>query len=303
MTLKIEILVPEEYVGSGAVSHYIDNAMSALGFGRYESAPAAAQPDTPNDVTPVGSRGSTAVEAANAEFDPRAAEPAPKAETPQRERGKPSPGKARRTKEEIAEDEAADAIETSTETTASAANISTGEERIDPTSPEDAAQDAADEAAEVAGTRGDDLTLDDLRKAVGVFQKKFGMAYTVKMVPKIIGCDIPDCPADKIVDAIALLEAHEAPKEEDAAPAPAPTATKQDVIDALVAYGEKFDGAGLAPPQMANMIADRAAIFVSALGKGIDGLSKIPDRPEAYGKAVAAIRAAIENNPYGREAV
>ena len=116
---------------------------------------------------------------------------------PKRERGKPSPGKTRRTKEGIAEDEAADAAEASAVAEPVAA-ISTGEERIDPTNPEDAAQDAADEAAEVAATRKPDLTHDDVRQALGAYVKAFGMPAAMEDGPKLIGFPkVSDIPAEQ----------------------------------------------------------------------------------------------------------
>ena len=120
-------------------------------------------------------------------------------EAPKRERGKPSPGKARRTKEEIAEDEAADRADASAAPESDApANISTGEERIDPTSPEDAAQDAADEAAEVEATRSAALTHDDVRQALGAYVKAFGMPAAMEDGPKLIGFQkVSDIPAEQ----------------------------------------------------------------------------------------------------------
>ena len=104
-------------------------------------------------------------------------EPAAAADAPKRERGKPAPGRARRTKEEITEDEAADAADASE----AQANISTGEERIDPAqtdSEADAAQDAADEAEEVAANRDAEkpLTNDDLKAEMTRYVQTFGMA-------------------------------------------------------------------------------------------------------------------------------
>lgn len=95
------------------------------------------------------------------------------AEVPKRERGKPAPGRARRTKEEIAEDEAADAADAAA-ASEQPQNIQTGGERINP---EEAAQDAADEAAEDAANADPEkpLTLDDVKNAVGEYVSKFGM--------------------------------------------------------------------------------------------------------------------------------
>ena len=116
-----------------------------------------------------------------------------KAEAPKRERGKPSPGKARRTAAEIAEDEAADkadAAPTATATTVPMQSepdeddddlpaflkeptgqaISTGEERIDP----DAAQDEADEQADEPAAA--ETTIDDVRAAFSELSKAVGTA-------------------------------------------------------------------------------------------------------------------------------
>lgn len=93
----------------------------------------------------------------------------------QRERGKPGPGRARRTKAEIAEDEAAEVAEASGEK----AQISTGENRVGPEdSPETEAQDAADEAAEAAQNQSASATLEDVRSAAGEYMKKFGPVAT-----------------------------------------------------------------------------------------------------------------------------
>jgi hypothetical protein len=119
-------------------------------------------------------------------------------EMPKRERGKPSPGKSRRTKEEVAEDEAADAAEQEV-----VANISTGEERIDPTSPEDAAQDAEDEAAEAEAVATPEATADDVRAALGKYVKAYGMPAAMEDGPKVLAllfgdkvAKISDIPAD-----------------------------------------------------------------------------------------------------------
>jgi hypothetical protein len=119
-------------------------------------------------------------------------------ETPKRERGKPSPGKSRRTKEEVAEDEVADAAEQEV-----VANISTGEERIDPTSPEDAAQDAEDEATEAEAVATPEATADDVRAALGKYVKAYGMPAAMEDGPKVLAllfgdkcAKISDIPAD-----------------------------------------------------------------------------------------------------------
>ena len=108
-----------------------------------------------------------------------------------RKRGEPSPGNKRRTKAEMAEDEAAEAAEN-----AAKQNISTGEARIDPENPEeaddsdsasDSEQDAADEAAEVEAYRDPEkpLTIDDVKAAVMAYAEKYGMPAAQADGPRI----------------------------------------------------------------------------------------------------------------------
>jgi hypothetical protein len=111
-----------------------------------------------------------------------------RAAAPARERGKPSAGHARRTKAEIAEDEAADKATAEgplnglggTTGSDAVAAISTGEERLSPEdTPEDAAADAADEAAESAVAKqasGGKLTVEDVRRTMGLYVNRYGMA-------------------------------------------------------------------------------------------------------------------------------
>lgn len=152
-------------------------------------------------------------------------------DAPKRERGQPSPGKARRTKAEIAEDEAADKADIergarlAADYTAKTADffqaeqplISTDpENRVGPEdTPEDAAQDAADEAAETAAQRGDDpaLTVEDLRNVLGLYVKAYGMANAQVDLPVVLQevcgegvVKATDVPEDKIADAIAAIK-------------------------------------------------------------------------------------------------
>lgn len=94
------------------------------------------------------------------------------AEAP-RERGKPSGGRSRRTKEEIAEDEAADAADAAAAAAAGAQNISTGEERKDPA--EDVEQDKKDEAADAVNAPAAEATVEGLRSVMGEYAKVYGM--------------------------------------------------------------------------------------------------------------------------------
>jgi hypothetical protein len=159
----------------------------------------------------------------------------PEIAAPQRERGKPTQGATRRTKAEIAEDEAADkadaALRAAGEETGAVvpdkvietgSNISTSpEDRQDPDnpdevdSPEDAAQDAADEAAEAAAVKeakGGKLTLDDVRTTLGIYVKAYGMDAAQKDGPAVIaevcgGAKVSDIPDDKIEEVIAAIKA------------------------------------------------------------------------------------------------
>lgn len=127
---------------------------------------------------------------------------------PKRERGKPSAGRARRTREEIAEDEAAERSEQ--EAAGEPAAISTGENRAGPEDePEVQEQDRADEQAEAEAAKaarvektGKVLTHDDVRTALGTYVTKYGMAAAQQDGPKLIAkvcgdgkvkiSDIPD---------------------------------------------------------------------------------------------------------------
>jgi len=167
MTLKIEVAVPEELVLNNRASEYLSRTMAALGFVRVGvSAEASMSPDA--EVLAEPGPDTAAMLAA-----------APAADAPKRERGKPAPGRARRTKEEIAEDEAAESEAPAT------ANISTGEERVDPADVAD--QDAADEAAEVEEHRdpANPLTIDDVKSVVGKYVARYGMAAVQEDGPKI----------------------------------------------------------------------------------------------------------------------
>ena len=124
---------------------------------------------------------------------------------PARKRGEPSPGNKRRTKAEMAEDEAADARDAQIAeriaddtrhaaiTEAGKRAISSGEDCVDPENPEtddseaDAAQDAADEAAEVEAHRDPEkpLTIDDVKAAVMAYAEKYGMPAAQADGPRI----------------------------------------------------------------------------------------------------------------------
>jgi hypothetical protein len=130
-------------------------------------------------------------------------------EAPKRERGKPAPGRARRTKEEIAEDEAADKADA--EAAAARGNISTDpENRVDPEDdPEVQAQDAADEQAEVDANRDAEapLTVEDLKAVMSQYVEKFGMPATQEDGVKIFADAIGTPPAGEAAWKMTLVAA------------------------------------------------------------------------------------------------
>lgn len=325
MTLKIEVLVPEDEVRKGVAGMYLDAAVAALGFRRDAAAagltPLAEPVRVPEtDAAPESDEAET-----------------PQAETPASPRlyGEPEEGRKRRSKEAMAVDKeietlaevypdvnlrAAPAVEMLEALSSggippewavggapdAAPNISARpEHRVDPA---DAAQDAADEAAEAEANRGP-VTHDDLRQAVGEFTKKHGIAAASKAIPNLIGYAVADVPEDGLETAIAIVrEATEkfvadAPAPE-AAPTPPRTATKEEAVEAALRYADKYDGnrdfTDLA--KVPALTEDLPRVLSAALGEGVTGISKIPDTPEAYGKAAAAFEAATAENPFNREA-
>jgi hypothetical protein len=158
---------------------------------------------------------------------------------PTRKRGEPSPGKARRTKAEIAEDDAAEkagqykgvtdqnsaeyetAIAMGLPTPGQRGAISeTPEDRQDPNNPdvtddaETAEADAADEAAETAAASTGKLTLDDVRNTLSLYVKAYGLAAAQEDGPLIISSvcgegkvKVSDVADDQIADVIAAIKA------------------------------------------------------------------------------------------------
>lgn len=223
--------------------------------------------------------------------------------TPARVPGQPSPGKARRTKAEIAEDEAA-AKANHDRVAAIKEDVLAGaaEQQAAYDSPEDAAQDAADEAAETAATKTG-LTLDDLRHAAARYQKKFGMAAAVAGIPALLGCAMVDVPEAGLAAAIAKIDnalegatpADGAAKEQVVETKPA---TKEDVQAAMLRYAARFDGQTTDFNAMPKTMEDAPRIFTLLFGEGVVKLSQVP--ADGYAKTVAAFDEAIAKNPFGR---
>jgi hypothetical protein len=234
MTITIGIHLHPEH---GPVAAQLDEAMKALGYSRVVG---SQMTYTPESALPLAAQEAKTYTETGASLNPIKVpeEPITQAEAEAivqtakvRERGKPSPGHARRTKAEIAEDDAADKADADRVTQAAAdraeetvAGISTGEERTDPDNPddvaqdstEDAAQDALDEALETAAAReagGGAKTLDDVRAALGKYVKAFGMAAAQEDGPRVLSMVCGDgvtkisaVPDDKIAAVIAGIE-------------------------------------------------------------------------------------------------
>jgi hypothetical protein len=238
MTITIDIHLHPEH---GPVAAQLDEAMKALGYSRVVG---SQMTYTPESALPLAAQEAKTYTETGASLNPIKVpeEPITQAEAEAivqtakvRERGKPSPGHARRTKAEIAEDDAADKADADRATQGVAdraeetmAGISTGEDRVDPDNPDDgivreiadseadAAQDALDEAHETAAAReagGGAKTLDDVRAALGKYVKAFGMAAAQEDGPRVLSMVCGDdvvkisaVPDDKIAAVIAGIE-------------------------------------------------------------------------------------------------
>lgn len=215
MSLKIEIVVPEDVVRERGAAEYLENALIAIGYKhqravttsaseavlRREGTPIVALKSEP-EIAATGAVTSEGLKTAEAVETPEA----PKADDkPVRERGKPSPGAKRRTKEEVAEDLTAEKAEFDAAQTGH--GISSGEERVNPE--DDAAtqaQDAEDEAAEVAATRTEPLTLDDVKNAAMSYAQTFGMPATQEDGQKIMAKAFGEPPAGEKGWTIPMLK-------------------------------------------------------------------------------------------------
>ena len=216
--------------------------------------------------------------------------------------GQPSPGRKRRTKEEMAEDEAyfaARGIATAPATPESLAAISTGEERISP-------EDEADERAEAETTT---LTIDDIREAVGRYTARFGIATAQRNVPLSLGCAIVEVPdtQEAISEAIAKIDRvtqaigePEGPVIETKPVEKPVLAATDDVHEALLSYAMKYDGTRDVS-QMKHTLEDGPRILSGLFGPEIRRVAEIPATPEQYGAALTAINKAILDNPFNRK--
>lgn len=317
MSIKIEI---EAHPDRGNMAQQISNAMEALGY-----YPVSHRGRVILDTQEVDDNRVTASSGdifADLGVDRPAAVDQTAVETTVRKRGEPSPGKARRTKAEIAEDEAADAAKIrpvidGVEAKVNAA-ISTGAERIGPEDSEaDAEQDAADEKAESDAKRTAGSTLDDLRQALGEYSRKFGMVEAAKLVEpgQLIGKPIVEVSADELPGIIASVLSKVSGITSDkpveaAAEVVEATLTRDDVKKHMMAYMAKYG-------ETATM-ADGPKIFGFALGDVPPGtksgngtvvsewvLSAIPDDQESLKKAVTWWKTMLNQagDTFGRKAV
>lgn len=228
--------------------------------------------------------------------------------------GQPAPGRKRRTKEEVAEDDAYFAAQERQKAHAVEPASTAAPSTIDP-------RDAADEARESAGVKTTgDLTLEDLRNAVGRYAAAKGFPAAQADIPVLLGRPMIETPKDEIAAAIAKIDAalagsdaggalfNQPEKAEtalfEAAPEPKDEpvqATKADVIEAFKAYARKYDGRDDVGPQTTPIVlADGPRILQQTLGKDTINIASIPNNPLEYGKALTAINKALVENPFGR---
>jgi hypothetical protein len=230
------------------------------------------------------------------------------APAPTRQRGQPSPGRSRRTKAEIAEDDAAEASDVA----ARDAISETPEDRQDPNNPEptdseaDAQQDAADEAAETAAATGGALTLDSVRNVSGLYAKKFGVAAAQEDIREFIGKPMIELVEGEYEAAIAKIShaVETNPKGRDVVGAEtdaAPKVEKKDLINVLLAYALKFDGQNTStkPEDTPLTLEDAQKCFQMRFGDGIEKLSDL--KPEQYQQALKDLQSMLAKNPFGRE--
>lgn len=346
MTLKIEI---EAHPDFGDLRDQVDRAMSALGYhrasgtkpGELKTAEAAA-----DRYDGLGTAMQTASEAAEQEPAQETATEAEKlAPLDTRPVGSPAEGNKRRNSTEKAEDDKLEAMAAErnisldnlnkvvaehgraraveemeqiapNSATEEVAAISTGEERVGPEDdPETDAQDAADEAAETAANGGL-APIDELRRAVGDYQKKFGMPAAVALCQEggLIGCGVHELPEADIPAMVAKVRAAvDADKPADDLEIPAsldrrgelaekqveqPKATKVDLQKAMLRYAKKFDGQDADMNAMPFTMEDCPKIFTLLFGEGVTKLSQVPET--GYAEAIAGIDEAIQKNPFKR---
>ena len=217
--------------------------------------------------------------------------------------GEPSPGRKRRTKQEMAEDDAWSAEQAAQDGRLEEFQaISAGEARVDPAQAAEQAaidaQDAADEAAESTRLEGE-LTHDDLRHAIGDLTGVIGVAKAAKLTKEILGCGVEKVPATQEALAQAVAAIRAAIELGGIAPPAAPpvAATREEVVKAITAYALRFDGT--ADFSRATLTADDIGSVVQRVA-GVRALSKVEDTPQNNAKLLHAIKETLRLNPFQR---
>ena len=141
------------------------------------------------------------------------------------------------------------------------------------------------------------------------YSNKFGVPAAIKDIKVILGCGVAEVPKDKVPEALAKIEAAMAAENIDAylatlrEPDKAPTATKAQLMAAIMGYGKKYDGTEK-PDDMTLTKQDLPVIFTELFGAGVTGLGSMKEQtPEAFGALLAAIKDATEKNRFGRKVV
>ena len=167
--------------------------------------------------------------------------------------------------------------------------------------------DAEDEVSEAAESA--EPTLETLRAAYVRYSNKFGVPAAIKDIKVILGCGVAEVPKDKVPEALAKIEAAMAAENIDAylatlrEPEKAPTATKAQLMAAIMGYGKKYDGTEK-PDDMTLTKQDLPVIFTELFGVGVTGLGSMKEQtPEAFGALLAAIKGATDKNRFGRKVV
>ena len=182
-------------------------------------------------------------------------------------------------------------------------------------------QDDEDEAAETAQRPADaEPTLEDLRKAYVHYSEKFGTANAIRDVRSILGCGVNAVPTDKIAEALAKMQAamdapdinaHLKGLSAPEASEFAPTATKEELVDAMKAYAKLYDGS-TKPDDMKFTKEDLPKVFTQVFGPGVTGMGSMPGAltgdlskisPEDFGKIVTAVKTATMGNLFKRTVV
>lgn len=197
MSLKIEINIPDyDYHGMKVQkSELLSEDMAALGFTRGHVLAVRYIDEETRTAFEADRAATLAPEIAENNGGAAQSEPAaPAEEAPKRRRGRPSK------------------VEQEGEPKP---NIPTGEERIDPAqgasdSEEDAAQDKADEAAEVERERKQPVTVDDIKALAVQYKDRFGMDAVQTDGAKIFEAALGAPPADTAGWRFAIL-----PEEQD----------------------------------------------------------------------------------------